>query len=54
MQNRNDVEGREKVIDLIKEVEFAQMVTHGAGGVMHSRPMVAREAGDDGDLVHDA
>lgn len=41
MQHRSDEEGREKVMDLIKEVEFAQLVTHGTGGVMHSRPMVA-------------
>lgn len=50
MQNRNDDDGRDKVMDIIKEVEFAQMVTHGPGGVMHSRPMVAREAGDNGEI----
>ena len=48
MLNRNDDEGREKVMDLINEVEYAQMVTHGPGGMMHSRPMVATQAGDDG------
>lgn len=50
MQHRDDDAGREKVMDLIKEVEFAQLVTHGPDGQMHSRPMVAAEVDHDGSI----
>ncbi len=43
MQSRNDEDSRRKVINLIGEIQVAQLVTVGPDGKMHARPMVAKQ-----------
>ena len=50
MQERHDHEGREKVFELIKDVQVAQLVTCDEVGRMRSRPMVAQQNEFSGDL----
>ncbi|PZP57511.1 MAG: hypothetical protein DI586_00300 [Micavibrio aeruginosavorus] len=39
----NDMEARNKVFDLIKDIKFAMMVTQDREGRMYSRPMAAQQ-----------
>ena len=51
MQEKTDDESKTKVLDLIKEVDFALLGTREGGtGAMHARPMAFRAAEFDGYL----
>jgi general stress protein 26 len=43
-------EAKQKVWDLIHDIQVAMMTTEGPGGMLHSRPMIARDADFDGRL----
>ena len=45
-----DSEAKQKVWDLIADIQVAMMTTEGPGGMLHSRPMIARQADFDGRL----
>ncbi len=43
MNADNEMEARNKVFDLIKDIKFAMMVTQDTDGQMYSRPMAAQQ-----------
>lgn len=43
METRNDDAGRSKVLDLVSDIKFAQLVTQDSAGKLRSRPMVAAQ-----------
>lgn len=50
MQIRTDLEAKEKVWNLIKDISVALLATRSAEGHLHARPMVARQERFDGVL----
>lgn len=51
MEERSDAASKQKVIDLIKDVDYAMFTTRGASdGTMHARPMAYSAVEGDGDL----
>ncbi len=47
MNAKTESEAREKVWELIKDIRYAQLVTHGVDGSLHARPMAAVERTED-------
>jgi general stress protein 26 len=45
-----DSDAKQEVWDLIEDIQVAMMTTEGADGMLHSRPMIARQADFDGKL----
>lgn len=42
METRNDAEGRQKIWNMIKDIQVCLMATRGQDGLLHARPMVAQ------------
>jgi general stress protein 26 len=50
METRTDQAAKEKVVELLKDINVAMMATRGDGGEMHARPMATSLSTFEGDL----